>query len=106
MLHIPDIHLDIKQTQFYRDFYIEFYDEVYAEAEQKCVKKAEIQGEIKGELKIILNLLKRRFGELETHLVEQIKTLDLKQLDYLAENLLDFNQLDDLANWLHNIHFK
>lgn len=100
MLHIPDIHLDIKQTQFYKDFYTEFYDEVYAEAEQKCVKKAEIQGE----LKVILNLLKRRFGELDTHLVEQIKILDLKQLDYLTENLLDFKQLDDLANWLRDTH--
>lgn len=88
MLHIPDIHLDIKQTQFYKDIYTEIYSE----------------GEQKGEIKVILNLLKRRFGELDVHLVEQIKTLDLKQLDYLAENLLDFKQLDDLVNWLRDTH--
>jgi predicted transposase YdaD len=86
MLHIPDIHLDIRKTQFYQDVYSE--------------------GELKGELKIILNLLKRRFGELNNHLVEQIKSLDLKQLDYLAENLLDFKQLDELVTWLRNTKDK
>lgn len=102
MLHIPDIHLDIKQTQFYKDFYTEFYDEIYTEAEKKGKLEGEKKGEIQGELKVILNLLKRRFGELNNQLVEQIKTLDLKQLDYLAENLLDFKQLDELASWLRD----
>jgi predicted transposase/invertase (TIGR01784 family) len=88
MLHIPDIHLDIRKTQFYKDIYDETYKDVYAEIE----------------IKFVLNLLKRRFGELNNHLVAQIKALNLKQLDYLAENLLDFKQLDELEEWLLNTH--
>jgi predicted transposase/invertase (TIGR01784 family) len=88
MLHIPDIHLDIRKTQFYQD--------VYAEGEIK----GEIRGELQGEIKVILNLLNRRFGEINTNLVEQIKSLNLNQVDYLAESLLDFKQLDELVRWL------
>jgi predicted transposase/invertase (TIGR01784 family) len=84
MLHIPDIHLDIRKTQFYQD--------VYAEGE--------IRGTLQGEIKVILNLLNRRFGELDANLVTQIKALNLSEVDYLAENLLDFKQLDEVMSWL------
>lgn len=92
MLHIPDIHLDIRKTQFYQD--------VYSEGELKGERK----GELKGEIKIILNLLKRRFGELNANLVAQIQALNLNQLDYLAENLLDFKHLDELVSWLKQLN--
>lgn len=77
MLHIPDIHLDLRKTRFYRDVYFD------------------------GELKVILKVLKLRFGELNANLVAQIKALDLIQLDDLVETLLDFKQLDDLEGWLN-----
>jgi len=85
MLHIPDIHLDIRQTQFYRD--------VFFEGQQ--------EGKLEGELKIIFNLLKRRFGELNEPLMSQITALNICQLDSLSEHLLDFKQLDDLVRWLN-----
>lgn len=84
MLHIPDIHLDIRKTQFYQDVYVE--------------------GELKGELKVIVNLLKRRFGELNNAVIEQIKSLELTQLDCLADNLLEFKQVDELVNWLNQLN--
>jgi predicted transposase/invertase (TIGR01784 family) len=88
MLHIPDIHLDIRKTQFYQDVFFEGK----LEGEQN--------GELKGEIKVILSLLKRRMGELNDNVVAQIKALNLTQLDYLADNLLEFKQIDDLAAWL------
>jgi len=51
MLGFSDI--DVKQTRFYQD--------VYAEGEQE------------GKLVLILRLLNRRFGELDTNLIEQIE---------------------------------
>jgi predicted transposase YdaD len=81
MLHIPDIHLDIRKTQFYKEVYFE--------------------GQQEGEIKVIVNLLKRRFGQLNEPLVEQINRLELSQLDYLADNLLEFKQVEELAAWLN-----
>jgi len=89
MLDIPDIHLDIRKTQFYRD--------VFFEGQQE----GKLEGKLEGEVKDILNLLKRRFGKLNRSLVTNIKSLNLKQLDYLADNLLDFKQLDDVLSWLN-----
>jgi predicted transposase/invertase (TIGR01784 family) len=88
MLHIPDINLDIRTTQFYKDVFFE----------------GKIEGKMEGEKKVILNLLKHRFGELSDTLVIHIKDLNTNQLDYLSEKLLDFKQLDELVNWLRNIH--
>jgi len=69
MLGFSDI--DVKQTRFYQD--------VYAEGEQE------------GKLELILRLLNRRFGELDTNLIEQIRDLDVSQLEELAEALLEFS---------------
>jgi predicted transposase YdaD len=78
MLGFTDI--DIKQTRFYQD--------VYAEGEQE------------GKLELILRLLNRRFGELDTNLIKQIRGLDVSQLEELAEALLEFSSQDDLEVWL------
>ena len=78
MLGFSDI--DVKQTRFYQD--------VYAEGEQE------------GKLELILRLLNRRFGELDTNLIEQIRGLDVSQLEELAEALLEFSSQDDLETWL------
>lgn len=85
MLHIPDIHLDIRKTQFYKDVYFE----------------GQREGKLEGEIKVIVNLLKRRFGQLNASLIEQINNLELSQLDYLADNLLEFKQVNELAAWLN-----
>ncbi len=89
MLHIPDIHLDIRKTQFYKD--------VYFEGQQE----GKLEGKLEGEIKVIVNLLKRRFGQLNESLIEQINKLELSQLDYLVDNLLEFKQVDELAVWLN-----
>jgi len=53
-----------------------------------------------GEQKVILRLLNRRFGEIDLSLTEQIKGLSTEKLEALAEQLLYFNEVADLAAWL------
>ena len=68
--------VDLKQTRFYQD--------VYAEAE----------------VNLVIRQLKRRFGELDSNLVEQIQALGVSELEALAEALLDFATVADLEIWL------
>jgi len=86
MLGFSDI--DVKQTRFYQD--------VYAEGKQEG-KQA---GKQEGKQELILRLLNRRFGELDTNLIEQIRGLDVSQLEELAEALLEFSSQDELEAWL------
>jgi predicted transposase YdaD len=74
MLGFTDV--DLKETRFYQD--------VYAEAE----------------VNLVIRQLKRRFGELDSNLVEQIQALGVSELEALAEALLDFDTVADLESWL------
>ncbi|MHC5830189.1 MAG: DUF4351 domain-containing protein, partial [Nostoc sp.] len=44
--------------------------------------------------------LKRRFGDIDTSLVEQVRNLSAEQLEELGEELLDFSEVADLVAWL------
>ncbi|MBD2593798.1 DUF4351 domain-containing protein [Nostoc spongiaeforme FACHB-130] len=52
-------------------------------------------------LKLISRLLKRRFGEINTPLLEQVRNLSAEQLEELGEALLDFSEVADLEVWLN-----
>ncbi|TVQ49830.1 MAG: DUF4351 domain-containing protein [Gloeocapsa sp. DLM2.Bin57] len=67
---------DFKQTRFYQE------------------AKAE------GEASLILRLLKRKFGQLSPSNETLINQLSLTQLEDLGEALLDFQQEQDLLDWL------
>ncbi len=54
----------------------------------------------KGEERTILRQLNRRFGEINSLLVDRIKLLPIEKLDALAEALLDFSAVSDLVAWL------
>ncbi len=54
----------------------------------------------KGEERTILRQLNRRFGEINSLLVDRIKLLPIEKLDALAEALLDFSAISDLVAWL------
>lgn len=51
-------------------------------------------------LKLISRLLKRRFGDIDGSLVEQVRNLSAEQLEDLGEELLDFSEIADLIAWL------
>lgn len=51
-------------------------------------------------MKVTLRQLSRRCGPLSEATTAQIQSLRLEQLEALADALLDFQGLDDLAAWL------
>ena len=58
------------------------------------------QGKQEQALTLIMRLLPRRIGKIDPELQERIRQLSLTQLEDLAEALLDFSDVIDLAAWL------
>ncbi|MEH1834004.1 MAG: DUF4351 domain-containing protein [Nostoc sp.] len=50
--------------------------------------------------KLISRQMKRRFGDIDASLVEQVRNLSAEQLEELGEDLLDFSEVADLVAWL------
>lgn len=70
---------------------------VYREAKEE----GRLEGRLEGESALILRLLQRRFGAVDEVLAAQIQSLEIEQLESLAEALLDFTALNDLVLWLN-----
>ncbi len=49
---------------------------------------------------IVLRLLGRRVGDVPTTMARRIRKLPVEKLEPLAEDLLDFESLADLEQWL------
>ena len=58
------------------------------------------KGDKQGEERTIIRQLNRRFGEIDSSLIDRIKVLSVEKLDDLAEGLLDFSEVSDLVAWL------
>jgi predicted transposase YdaD len=71
--------------------------QVYQEWEQATKD----QGRQEEGRSLILRLLSRKFGTIDTALHAQIDQLTLEQLEALGEALLDFTTVSDLEDWLH-----
>lgn len=65
-------------------------------------RKGRIEGRLEEKLNITLRLLKRKFGTLDNTIADRIQSLEPNQLDSLTEDLLDFQSLDELQDWLNN----
>ncbi|MEH2199145.1 MAG: DUF4351 domain-containing protein [Nostoc sp.] len=50
--------------------------------------------------KLISRQLRRRFGDIDASLVEQVRNLSAEQLENLGEALLDFSEVANLIAWL------
>ncbi|MEO1401795.1 MAG: DUF4351 domain-containing protein [Cyanobacteria bacterium J06635_1] len=59
-----------------------------------------IQEGIQKEQQLVMRLLKHQVGDLPEDYRAQVEALPLPQLETLGEALLDFEQFDDLVNWL------
>ncbi len=57
-----------------------------------------------GEQRLIIRLLNRRIGEIESSLIQRVQTLSIEQLEELGEALLDFTSIGDLENWLQSVN--
>ncbi len=58
------------------------------------------KGKLEERLNLILRLLKRKLGNLPVQLEGKIRNLSFNTLENLAEDLLDFNSVSDLIQWL------
>jgi predicted transposase YdaD len=68
------------------------YQDIFQKGEKQGEKLGEQRGRELGEQRTIIRLLNRRFGELDSSLVDKIKTLNIEKLDNLADALLDFSK--------------
>jgi Domain of unknown function (DUF4351) len=59
-----------------------------------------IEGRAEEALMLVNRLLTRKLGPLPAEVQERLATLPVKQLEALAEALLDFTAPDDLIVWL------
>jgi predicted transposase YdaD len=92
MLNLKTV--DVTQTRFYQ--------EVFQEGQQEGRQ----EGRQEGEANLLLRLLTKRYGMLSPSQEEQIRSLDVEQLESLGEALLDFTNKSDLDTWLsgHLVH--
>ena len=51
---------------------------------------------------LVMRLLKRKLGEIPSEIETELANLSTANLENLAEELLDFNNLQELQNWLNN----
>jgi len=58
------------------------------------------EGKAAGEQAVVLRQLQRRFGRMPNGLADQVRQLGLRQIEALAEALLDFSTVRDLKRWL------
>jgi predicted transposase YdaD len=77
---------------------------LHTRAAQDLLDRGRQEGEAQGEAKVTLRQLNRRCGPLSEATIARIQALPLKQLEVLAEALLDFSGPQDLTTWLaeHN----
>ncbi|WP_309745464.1 MULTISPECIES: DUF4351 domain-containing protein [unclassified Chamaesiphon] len=69
-------------------------------AELRGEQRGELNGRKAGELALTLKSLHKRFGVLSEQVQGQITQLSVERLEDLAEELLDFNTVEELLGWL------
>ncbi len=58
------------------------------------------EGNKQGEQRLVIRLLNRRLGEIDSWLIERVRGLSIEQLEALGEALLDFSEVAELEGWL------
>jgi flagellar biosynthesis/type III secretory pathway protein FliH len=71
-----------------------------ADAEENGRKEGRKEGSQEGRQAIVLRQISRRVGNLSPTIEAQIKALSIERLEELGDDLLDFQKVEDLINWL------
>jgi predicted transposase YdaD len=71
-----------------------------ADARETGRQEGRQEGRKEGRLEIVLRFLSRRVRSLSPAIEAQIVTLPIERLEELGDDLLDFQDLEDLINWL------
>ena len=70
------------------------------EGREEGRKEGKEEGRFQATIALVVRQLKKRFGEIPEALSSEIKNLAIEDLESLAEDLFDFNSLEDLSRWL------
>jgi len=70
---------------------------------EEGIEQGLAQGKQSEALSLIMRQLPRKVGTIAPELQQRIQQLSLTQLEDLAEDLLDFSDIADLAAWLEQI---
>ncbi len=79
---------------------------IYQDILQQGLQRGRREGQQEGEIALLLRFLKRRIGEVNPILQEQIRKLSTPALEELGDALLDFSAPTDLVVWLDKQHLK
>jgi predicted transposase/invertase (TIGR01784 family) len=78
---------------------------IYQDILQKGEKQGEERGEKRGEkneaFRFVSRLLNRKFGAIDSSIIERLQGLTTEQLEALGEDFLDFSSISDLEAWLN-----
>ncbi|MFM7367804.1 MAG: DUF4351 domain-containing protein, partial [Sphaerospermopsis kisseleviana] len=84
-------------------WYQEILKEGLQQGEKQGLQQGLQQGRQEGETQLVLRQLQRRLGTLDDTLKQQIQMLPVEQLESLAEELLDFRDIQQLQSWLERV---
>jgi predicted transposase/invertase (TIGR01784 family) len=73
---------------------------VYQEARAEGEAKGRVEGKAEGEKALVLKLLARKIGKIDTEIQARVNSLTIERLESLGEDLLDFSSIADLEQWL------
>jgi predicted transposase/invertase (TIGR01784 family) len=66
----------------------------------RVYQEAKDEGRTDGERWLVLRQLTRKLGSISPEIQAQVNSLNVNRIESLGEDLLDFNQMSDLTNWL------
>ena len=68
--------------------------------------QAGLQRDFQQKQQLIIRLLNRRVGEIESSLIQKVQELSVEQLEELGEALLDFTSVVELESWLLSVEYR
>ncbi len=64
---------------------------------QDILQQGQQQGQKQEAFRFFMRLLTRRFGQIDSSIIERIRGLSTEQLEVLGEELIDFSEISDLV---------
>lgn len=91
---------DFRSSVAFKEIFVLCREEGREEGRQEGLQTGLQTGRQAEAASLTQRLLQRRFGALDSGLEAQIQSLNLSQLEELADALFDFQGADDLSHWL------
>ncbi|MDJ0619085.1 MAG: DUF4351 domain-containing protein [Calothrix sp. MO_192.B10] len=76
------------------------YQDILQKGKQQGKEEGKQQGKQEEACRFLIRLLNRRFGEIDSSIIERIQGLSTEQLEILGEEFVDFSAISDLVTLL------